>query len=723
MRKLLVLATKNGDEYVIAKAQEALDKLQPLEERPETGIAAEPSLLQLPQTSIEVPTSLINKAFSQEDRLALLQEIIDKKDRTKLVDIVKWLEEETSEKKAVASYLMALGRLGGATEVAAIKPYLESSDDRVRANAVEALGMMFERYGMAEIPDLVKPALADRHNRVRANAIVAMEGKGEAAEALEQMVYSGSPTYQRSAVYAISVLNKQEHRPFLDFLSRAKDNMVQKQADEVIEFLADAESVPVLSVTKELKIGDGLTEDGFDEGDDITNLVINPWDSVLLSEEHAAILFRQGMNTKGGGARPMNSGVKQKSPSEKEEGTVAQGLAEALASTFILVTAVLFYGLAIIMIGALLWYIFVIMTEYFPDPLWSVVGCFMAVLLVAVIEGLLPRPVDGVESAVRLSRRDAPALYAMVDKIADQLRVRKPASILIHPYSEIGIYEVTPTPFLPFSSEPQLRIGLASMRALAVSQLRAIVYAELSRVQQSEKQAYLRLVRSIDGTVQQIHEKLKVCGDARVYVNPLFYGAMLYRALVRALSSSTIIRIVLDSDRNASVYAGKEVYKAALNKYSISARLFDQDLQEIIQGASTTSTAGYTENVYSYYRDFLDGLSEKRLVKLKTEIFKCAAPGDRVFPPLQRRLDAASEGSYDNEDNGPDLTQAISLLANSDKLEASFSSVFMNKFLGISRQAIAGVAKKAAGKRSDKTIADETAGDDEAVKENEDSGK
>ena len=179
MRKLLALAVKKGDEYVVGKANDALSKLKPLEQKTDLQIGGDLSILQVPLGSIEVEPALIKEAVSLDDRLKLVQEIIDKKDRTKLVDIVKWLKDKSSDKKAVASYLMALGRLGGAPEVAAVKSYLESGDDRVRANAVEALGMMYERYGMSEIPDLVKPALADRHNRVRGNAIVAIEGKGK----------------------------------------------------------------------------------------------------------------------------------------------------------------------------------------------------------------------------------------------------------------------------------------------------------------------------------------------------------------------------------------------------------------------------------------------------------------------------------------------------------------------------------------------------------------
>jgi len=682
MRRLLTLAEKKGDEYVSAKAAKVLKEFEKPVKTPADAIG-EPSLMQISVASIEVEPSVIAGAVSSEDRMEVLQNIVDSKDRTKLADIVNWLKESGGDKKVQASYLMALGRLGGTPEVKAIAPFLTSGDDRVRANTVEALGMIYERYGISEIPEMVKSSLSDRHNRVRANAIVAMEGKNEAEEALEQMVYSGSPTYQRSAIYAISVLGQVRYKPFLEFLSRAKEKMVQKQATEVLDFLTDSEAVPKLNSVKELHIGDGTDindQQSFD-GDELGDLscsVINPWDSALLSEEQAAALFRQGqkLSTRAG----KNAGVKKSAKGiQVEEGTVAQGIFEAISSTFVLVTGALFYGLALILVCGLLYYIFVILTEYFPDPLWSIVGCFMAVLLMATIEGLTPRPVDGNTSGVRVNRREAVKLYAIVDKIADQLRVRKPASILIHPYSEIGLYDVTATPFIPLTSEPQIRIGLASMRALSISQLRALIYAELARVEQSNKQTYLKLVRSIDSTVQQIHEKLKVDGDARVYVNPLFYGAMLYRALVRAISSSTTMRIILDSDRRAAHYAGKEVYKAALNKYSISARLFDHDLQEIILGASTQSSDQGKENIYSYYRDFLDGLSEKRLVKLKTEIFKCPPPGNRTFPPLQKRLDAASSVPDSKDDDGTDLTQAVSLLENVEKLEDNFSALFMTK--------------------------------------------
>jgi len=652
VRRLLDERIKDADVAIKPIVQKAIDSL--------TG-GADPSrvgpgdslVASVPGFDLgDVVAGAALDGMSTEDRLKALQTFVDNKDTTKVPQMVSWLASE-KDARASASLIIAIGRLGGAGEIDSLAAFLPSSDGRVRANAVEGLGMIYERYGDARIPPLLKPLLGDRHNRVKANAIVALRGEAEAGEALEQMVYSGSPTYQRSAVYAIMVLRRREYRPLLDFLVRAKDRMVQKQASEALEFFVDTDAVPELAATEELTISENEQAVRGEAAEDLGGVIVNPWDSTLLSEEDAAAFLR-------------------KKARKKEEASMVSDLVESIASTVVLVTSILFYVGSVVLVIGLVWGVIQCLSD--PSALTAILGVALLILSIGAIEGLIPRPVDGADAGVRITKRDAPKLFAIIDKAADQLRVRKPTSVLIHPYSEIGLYEVTGTPFLPWSSSPQLRLGMASLRALSVDQLRALVYCELARVSSARSQFYLRLILSLDGTMQQIREKLLIQGDVKVYFNPLFYVASAYRALLKGVSSKAYMRLILSADALAAKYAGRENTSAALTKYCISARLFDQDLAEIVQGASKHGQDA-AENIYSYYRGFLDGLNEKRLLRLRNEIFKYSPPGDRLFPPLQDRLDAISDGG--GVDEKPDGTQAATFLVNQVKIERDFSARFI----------------------------------------------
>ena len=655
IRKLLEEHSKTTDPQLKAMLQQALDSFSSAGE-PSRVIPGDSLVASIPGFDLgDAVTGQALDGLSSEDRLKALQTFVDNKDTTKVPQIVKWLKAE-KDARAMASLVIAVGRLGGSTEIECLASFLSSSDGRVRANGVEGLGMIYERYGDANIPGLLKPLLGDRHNRVKANAIVALRGEAEASEALEQMVYSGSPTYQRSAIYAIMVLRRKEYKPLLDFLVRAKDRMVQKQANEALEFFVDTENVPELAATEELTIKENDEAVLGSPDGELDDVIVNPWDSTLLSEEDAAAFLR-------------------KRAKKKEEVSTAADLVEAIASTFVLVSSVCFYIVLAGTVIGLAYGLMIVLTEKDLNAFWAIVTGLMLFLLVGAIEGLIPRPVDGADGGVRITKRDAPKLFALIDKAADQLRVRKPASVLIHPYSEIGLYEVTGTPYIPWSSSPQLRLGMASLRALSVDQLRALIYCEMGRVSAARSQFYLKLIISLSGALHQIHEKLFIQGDARVYINPLFFIATAYRFVFRAVTAKANRKMVIKADELAAKYAGRDTTSAALTKYAISARLFDQDLAEIVQGASKHGQDA-AENIYAYYRGFLDGLNEKRLLRLRKEIFKYSPPGDRVFPPLQDRLDSISAAQ--GADGKPDSVQAATLLTNQVKIERDFSARFIN---------------------------------------------
>jgi HEAT repeat protein len=107
----------------------------------------------------------------------------------------------------LSALILALARLGAVEAVTALLPYVEHTNDRVRANAVEALGTLAEQLRRRLIPLLEDPS-----NRVSANAIIACHRLAgvDVRPALRRLLTSEAAAPRRSGVYAILNLGDPE---------------------------------------------------------------------------------------------------------------------------------------------------------------------------------------------------------------------------------------------------------------------------------------------------------------------------------------------------------------------------------------------------------------------------------------------------------------------------------------------------------------------------------
>jgi class 3 adenylate cyclase/HEAT repeat protein len=88
--------------------------------------------------------------------------------------------------------------------IQALQPYLDSSNERIVANAIEALGQARD----PRCTDLILPKLGSRHNRVKANAAMALFAAGhiEVIDTLKPMLMHSDPLMRSSAAFAIGEL-------------------------------------------------------------------------------------------------------------------------------------------------------------------------------------------------------------------------------------------------------------------------------------------------------------------------------------------------------------------------------------------------------------------------------------------------------------------------------------------------------------------------------------
>jgi class 3 adenylate cyclase len=124
-------------------------------------------------------------------------------DRAALDGLFGRLRRESSP-RAVSSLLGAIGKLCRTDRILELAPFLESPDERIVANTIEALGQARSPRCM----DQVLPHLSSRNNRVKANAAMALfaGGRAEVVGTLKPMLMHSDPLMRSSAAFALGEL-------------------------------------------------------------------------------------------------------------------------------------------------------------------------------------------------------------------------------------------------------------------------------------------------------------------------------------------------------------------------------------------------------------------------------------------------------------------------------------------------------------------------------------
>jgi class 3 adenylate cyclase len=133
-----------------------------------------------------------------------LARVADTEDRGALDALFGRLRAEGSARVASA-LIAAAGRLCRSERILELGRFLESPDERIVANVVEALGQV----RTPNATDLVLPLLASRNNRVKANAAMALfaAGRVEVLGTLKPMLMHSDPLMRASAAFAIGELS------------------------------------------------------------------------------------------------------------------------------------------------------------------------------------------------------------------------------------------------------------------------------------------------------------------------------------------------------------------------------------------------------------------------------------------------------------------------------------------------------------------------------------
>lgn len=115
---------------------------------------------------------------------------------------------------------------------------LMHQDDRVRANAVEALAMI----DLAKAAEVLLPLLEDHNSRVVANALLALEKarKVDVVAELKRMLARGRESFKHSVIYVISQIREALAIPLLEKLLRDPNPRLRDKAFAVLQTYAVA---------------------------------------------------------------------------------------------------------------------------------------------------------------------------------------------------------------------------------------------------------------------------------------------------------------------------------------------------------------------------------------------------------------------------------------------------------------------------------------------------
>jgi|GEM_PF-638305 HEAT repeat protein len=237
---LLKLLFQDEDQSVKDKGREGLTHLR------EVGNEEAKKILE------DAPESELEDSHDSPDSMTTpelmdwIRDCLDPNDPSIVQKLVLKLDSETDE-RLVASLIMALARLGDPEQYQRLLPFLQSDVDRVRANAVEGLGILLNKVDKKTLI----PSLEDVNNRVVGNAIIALihDYPKQAVQGLEGLSQSSTLNEQLTAVYCIGAIGEDELLRYSEFLLESPFTEVREKMVKVLEDLSQ-DSATALRMVK-----------------------------------------------------------------------------------------------------------------------------------------------------------------------------------------------------------------------------------------------------------------------------------------------------------------------------------------------------------------------------------------------------------------------------------------------------------------------------------------
>lgn len=188
---------------------------------------------------VELPK--INNKDKEENLLSWIKETLSLPTEISRVRLLKCLKTDQPSDKCLSFILSALAQIGISDDTNLVRGYLNSNNDRVRANTVECLAALMSDSMLLEL----QPYLTDFNNRVVGNAIMALYEtlENESLKSLDTLIKSNSKNEQLTAVFVMGAIGEDPVLQHSEYLLESPFPEVREKIIKILEDLSQDSAI------------------------------------------------------------------------------------------------------------------------------------------------------------------------------------------------------------------------------------------------------------------------------------------------------------------------------------------------------------------------------------------------------------------------------------------------------------------------------------------------
>jgi Zn-dependent protease with chaperone function len=242
---------------------------------------------------------------------------------------------------------------------------------------------------------------------------------------------------------------------------------------------------------------------------------------------------------------------------------------------------------------------------------------------------------------IRKTPEDCPRLTAAIREVAGRTDTAPMDEIYLAPGAAIGVHQEGRGPFGMFGVKRRvLTLGLSTMSALTVSELKAILAHEYAHFSHQDTY-YSRFIHQVTLSIQQALSGMAGAGGRLNYVNPFFWFFWLYYHAYSMLACGFSRSREFLADRMAVRLYGKEAFISSLTKVATEGMMFEGMMFQNVDSLLAEGKA--FENIYESFRDFhAQNVSSEDRLKMYRALLEEKPSWFATHPTFQERMRAVT---------------------------------------------------------------------------------
>jgi Zn-dependent protease with chaperone function len=318
----------------------------------------------------------------------------------------------------------------------------------------------------------------------------------------------------------------------------------------------------------------------------------------------------------------------QVSPEEHRLRSIYRSIINVLSLYFYISIPFVILALFLVVGGA--FFIF-FMAGSIPIQLALILAIMLFTSLYGIVKSLFTRLKD-TPPGLEISRQNAPDLWALVEEVAQKLKIQPVDKIYLTPYTGIAVYETgSIMKKMQGGGQRNLILGMGALTGLTQGQLAAILAHEYGHFSNQDT-AGGDLAHRVYASLNQVAEQLIRSGMARFY-NPVWLFLVGYqRIYLRVALGASRLQEVL-ADRYAAMAYGSQNFIEGLQSVIRQAIAFplqaDSEIRRLVQLKQTVYNL-YDAPLPEPLRGELDKQFEEAMHRTTSQYDSHPAPHERI---------------------------------------------------------------------------------------------